>query len=188
MNNHPGCFGIAVCFDASPICQSCKSRSDCKTEAIIDLEELKNEVDVGRLMKRVAGRVIKKSPSAKAAPRSSEEKRPLDSMQLQLVNSMPVKPAEVVRQLFRQGIDLRSELSEGRNPYEHSRPIYMRHVCNLLLKERGFSKQGLKQYLHSQNTELTEKSIESQVSIACRVVEALKLARLTDGRYIGDFA
>jgi hypothetical protein len=108
-----------------------------------------------------------------------------------IINGLSAKPAALARSIIGRGIDLRTELLEGRNPFICERPDYMRIACTMLLNG-GFTKDSLKREYRDSNLNVTPKAAKSYVSVAFALLEQFGVIHeVEDSTYvlrIGEFA
>lgn len=145
-----------------------------------ELIQINQVLDTSFFLKRVAGQIVPKSDRTKSAPKTTSESVEVDKYQLSIIDSMPKKPGEVARQLFKRGVHLHKELDSGRNPYHGMRPAFMSIACDLLMKG-GFNREELRSAMLAENVGVS--SIESYCSIACSVLVNLSVASLISHRY-----
>ena len=178
--NQPGCYGISICANSSALCKRCKFSAGCIAESTRELELIHRNVDARFFLKRVAGQIVPKRQETKATPKATAENLIVDNYQTSIVESMPKKPGEVARQLFKRGVDLHKELSNKRNPYHVMRPEFMRVACDLAMHD-GFNREELRVAMLGSNIGIS--SIESYCSIACSVLTSLDVVSIVDSRY-----
>lgn len=172
--NKPGCFGVSFCYETTELCGRCRQNSACKQVAITELEAISSTVNVERLLLKIAGRV-EVGPVSKRRSEPVEEKT-IDSLQHDLLVTMPKKPAEIARRLFVRGIDLKSELQYGRNPYSRFRPEFMKIACDLVLQQGGFTRSQLQGALMNSD-KIGTSSVQSYSAISCSVLLNLGVVR-----------
>lgn len=168
MYDKPGCFGYAAAYDAkSKACQSCEHSNPCAVQAMRNLEELSQRLNVDALIKAN----FKKADN----PAKASEK-PKDSAREKVLGQFPESTRKVAERLLDLRVSLRKELERGVNPVTSS-PQNMKVLFDQLIKgetTRAAYVQALKDSGYS------EGSATAQASIGIRVASGLRIANVDD--------
>ncbi|CAB4121711.1 hypothetical protein UFOVP26_2 [uncultured Caudovirales phage] len=158
----PGCFGSFVIFNSVPkLCNACVWKSECKTAAKINGEKVKLEI-----------LSLEKSEAPKQAQTSSY-KLISDAISF---DGLPVKVRPIAMKLSKELDDIRRILRIKAKT--KCSPHFMRIAFNEL--EAGFTKKDLK-VIYMEQLDWSDGTAASHVSIATKVIEALKIGRLDNG-------
>lgn len=173
---------MGVCYDAnSDICKSCKSADNCGDQAYEALSNASGLVDMTAFIKQRHGRAPESSSDVKVE--ASPVKHPIDEKTSKLIGGLTKKAAALAKSIATKGVNVRSSLNRGYNPFEAMKPLFMRTPCRLLL-QGGFTKAMLKVELLRDNPEWKERTAEGQVSVICAYLEGMNIAKINEGKYI----
>jgi hypothetical protein len=102
-----------------------------------------------------------------------------------MLATMGPKPRQLAYQLLSSGIQMRTILKQGRNPFsEGVRPKFMSTVCQMLL-ESGFTKKALKERLLRDNQHWAERTADSHVTL---IVSCLTTMGVISSDHYGNFS
>lgn len=152
----PGCYGQAISCDAkNNLCKACPFQQVCISTANMTLTILAQDRDVSSLRARVKY--------------GDKSKKISPNVEKYLVN-MSGRAKTMAISLLKQGIDVKSELHEGSNPFEDTDHC-LKAPSDLLLSG-SFTRPQLKQ-AYSATDSLKASTIEANTSTAIKVLTGL---------------
>lgn len=185
-----GCFGYVTTFNESgESCGVCPARKACKKQAYQSLKAMSSELDVTGLVGRFGEAAI-----TDAAPLNKGERKPVSRRQrlkqyaqskttAMLVMNLPKKERQVIASIHKKGIPVRALVRGGVNPFEDSRPEFLKVPCRMVIEQESFTRAELKRALMMYFPHWRESTAESHASIAVRVLCALKVIQKDGNSY-----
>ena len=151
----PGCFGSPTAITPGEReCVHCPVFDGCLERARGCLAEIEDAIDDGRLTrmwrKLSIGQV--RGPASICALSGPQKPTPADNPTSTLPSGVekeknfPKKALHLMKRLSQTGLDHHGLLSSGVNPFENTKPAFMRVVGAVLLSG-GFTKKALKEAL-----------------------------------------
>lgn len=200
----PGCFGAASVYAMdSAVCEACPAYSACGEQALANLEQLREIVDVRDILARhKAARQksrhaltppappvpVAASPipvAQPAPPQAVERKTPqtkvafeipaADQIVIEMIgkNSVKAKEAAIVLCKSNKINDMRAMLPKGINPFAQTGPKYLNVICDMLLGG-GFTKATYKARMMQQFA-WTDGTAGSHVAIGVALLYSFRI-------------
>lgn len=184
MLSKQGCFGSIITHDAgSDCCKKCHDEKSCAQQAYNNGISIQSQIEISDELAAYSSRVdimTVAKPNARRQPHKSSKLTnrktrvaPAKS-QIALISTLPKKAKAVVGSCFKKALDVRGDLSKGKNPFKNERPIFMCVACEVALKG-SFTKDSLKAALLEQMPHWTEKSAQTHAKIAIQVLSVFGL-------------
>ncbi|MET2951254.1 hypothetical protein ABXV18_24540 [Vibrio owensii] len=168
MNNQPGCFGIAVCFDSqSEACGKCSHNNGCAIECRSTLLNIHSDTDVSDFLNDLkrAGLevdipVSNNNFERTYTKRKKHPKRKTPLVQLSMFAHLPKGAFTVVKQVLTRAPDIHAVVADRRNPFCGYKPAYLEPAFDVVIKGM-FTEQDMKQSLSKTFPQWGEDTIRS---------------------------
>jgi hypothetical protein len=185
-----GCYGYVTTFnEQAAACQQCPLRKSCQVEAYKALKRLSAEIDVTSLMGRFRELVENdKDPihMGKKPPKNRRQKLKQYSQgknSALLIMHLPVKQRRIITGIQKKGIPVKNMLRGNSNPFDNYRPAFLRVPCRMLIEQGRFLRSQLKQALLQEFPHWSDRTAETQASIAVSVLSALNVIQKSNDVY-----